>query len=339
MKRIISFLILVVIIASCLPISTASAKTLTKNKIEYYLEKDGTLTVIEYKGSAKSLTIPDTVDGHTVKKLGFDFLYSKKTTTLNIPASIEKIHKSAFGSNHLKTINVDEENPKYSSKDGVLYNKKQTTLICFPNKKCVDKTYTVAEGVKKIGDGAFMDGQITGINFPDTLEEIGNSAFVDCTLKSVVIPASVKIIGDYAFSDYENEALKSVTLTDGLQKIGAGAFSHAKIKSINIPDTVTEIGADAFYETSLTEVTIPGSVKKLGGCIFNFCEKLSKATIKEGICEISDGMFSDCSKLKSINLPSSIKKIGKGAFSDAGIESIKLSENIKKLVPRLLLQT
>ena len=331
MKRIISFLILAVTITSCLPINTVSAKTLTKNKIEYYLEKDGTLTVIEYKGSAKNLTIPDTVDGHTVKKLDFDFLYSKKTTTLNIPASVEKIDKWALRSSYLTAINVDEKNPKYSSKDGIIYNKTQTTLLRFPRYKCKDNTYIIDDGVKKIGNYAFFDALITQVKFPNTLEEIGISAFIGCTLKSVTIPSSVKTIGKEAFSALTNDTLKSVTLTNGLQKIGAGAFWLANIKSINIPDTVTEIGDYAFDETLLTEVTIPGSVKKLGAGIFSTCEKLSKVTIKEGVPKIPEGTFENCEKIKSINLPSSIKKIGKDAFDGTGIKSIKISKYVKSI--------
>lgn len=331
MKRIISILITFVIIAACLPMSAISAGALTKDKIVYNVEKDGTLTVYEYKGSESTLTIPDTVNGRTVKKLAFEFLTSKKTTTLNIPASVEKIDKWALRASYLTEINVDENSPKYSSKDGVLYNKAQTTLVSFPPGKCKNKTFTVPDGVKKIGNSAFMDVPITGVNFPDTLEEIGNDAFCFSSLKSVTVPASVKIIGDSAFTSIGIYSLKSVTLTSGLEKIGADAFAYSKIKTINIPNTVTEIGGYAFYNTPLTEVTIPGSVKKLGSCIFGFCGKLEKVTIEEGVPEISYGMFDRCRKLKSIKLPSSVTKIGKRAFSDSGVETIKISKNVKSI--------
>ena len=50
-----------------------------------------------------------------------------------IPASVTKIEEGAFGAQiYLTSIRVSFNNSKYRSQNGVLYNKKMTTLICYP---------------------------------------------------------------------------------------------------------------------------------------------------------------------------------------------------------------
>ena len=52
---------------------------------------------------------------------------------LYIPASVTKIEEGAFGAQiYITNIRVSSINPKYRSQNGVLYNKKMTTLICYP---------------------------------------------------------------------------------------------------------------------------------------------------------------------------------------------------------------
>ena len=54
-------------------------------------------------------------------------------TEITIPNSITNINNSVFfNCPNLKTINVLDDNPYYSSKDGVLFNKNQTELIYIP---------------------------------------------------------------------------------------------------------------------------------------------------------------------------------------------------------------
>lgn len=60
----------------------------------------------------------------------------------------------AFSGDGLAEIIVVEGNADYSSKDGVLFDKSQETLIYYPNGK-TDAEYTVPAGVGIIGDIAF----------------------------------------------------------------------------------------------------------------------------------------------------------------------------------------
>jgi len=75
---------------------------------------------------------------------------------------------------------VDALNPAYSSTNGVLFNKHQTTLVEYPNTLVGD--YVVPGGVTNIGNFAFSDSSfLTSVTLPNSVFSIGISAFEDCT--------------------------------------------------------------------------------------------------------------------------------------------------------------
>lgn len=67
----------------------------------------------------------------------------------------------------------------------------------------------------------------------------------------------VTAIGDYAF--YEGSLHGSLTIPEGVTRIGAGAFESCGITSVYIPNSVTIIDEAAFYNTGLTDVYYSGS--------------------------------------------------------------------------------
>lgn len=72
--------------------------------------------------------------------------------SVQIPSTVISIDQDAFGS-RISEINVSDNNTIYSSVDGVLFDKNQTTLLKFPsyNKNYI---YDVPEGVETIKTGA-----------------------------------------------------------------------------------------------------------------------------------------------------------------------------------------
>ena len=67
------------------------------------------------------------------------------------------------------------------------------------------------EGLKKIGDNAFVDSdELVEIQLPSTLETIGRSAFHYTSLTNVIIPKNVVSIGSSAFANINN--LKTITI-------------------------------------------------------------------------------------------------------------------------------
>jgi hypothetical protein len=77
-----------------------------------------------------------------------------KTGTFTIPVSVSSFYFHAFrGCTSLTAVDVDPANPSFSSLDGVLFDKSQTTLLqCLAGR---DGVYTVPNSVTGIADRAF----------------------------------------------------------------------------------------------------------------------------------------------------------------------------------------
>jgi hypothetical protein len=144
-------------------------------------------------------------------------------TSIAIPAGVTSIGNLAFaGCTNLTSIAVDQNNMSYSSLSGVLYDKKQTSIIKCPATK--KGAFAIPASVTTIGDSAFYDCTgLTSIKIPAGVTTIGDNAFSSCTgLTSIKIPASITTIGRNAF--FFCSALESITIPASVTNIGTGAF-------------------------------------------------------------------------------------------------------------------
>ena len=110
-----------------------------------------------------------------------------------IPSSVRWVGSAAFG-NMEKCKEIVVKNSKYlKTVDGVLYTKDGKVLIAYPAGK-KDKEFRVPDGVKVIGNGAFMGVKhIEKIILPDNMLHIGEKAFAECeNLKEVASNTKVK---------------------------------------------------------------------------------------------------------------------------------------------------
>lgn len=145
---------------------------------------------------------------------------------------------------------------------------------------------------------------------------------------SIAVPASyngkpVTVIGYNAFADMSSHiGLESVTIPDGVTRIGRGAFQHCEwLKNVTIPDSITQIDVKAFQNcVPLRNITIPAGVTKIGIRAFSNCMGFTRITIPEGVTEIAEGTFEACISLVNVTIPGSVTKIGESAF--AGCKSL-----------------
>ena len=184
----------------------------------------------------------------------------------------------------------------------------------------------------------------------------------------------LKISGSGAMNSYPFSApwnsyrssIKSVTIGNGVTKIGSSAFSNCYyLTSVTIPDSVTTIGSDAFYYCSgLTSVTIPDSVTSIDGSAFRFCSgltsinvdenntsyksidgilysydgktliqcpggKTGSITIPNSVTSIGSQAFYGCSKLTSVTIGNSVTSIGSSAFYGCeGLKSVTIPDSV-----------
>lgn len=219
-----------------------------------------------------SIEIPN-----SVKRIGSQAFFScRNLATVSIGNSVTTIENEAFSNcTSLEGIVVSEENPSYSSVEGVLYNKDQTVLLKWPDKKL---NVIIPNSVTAIGNYAFeYCSELTSITLPESVTTIGEWAFSGCSgLTSIDIPHAVKNIGYQAFSYCSN--LTSISIGNSVIVIGDYAFENCNsLTLVAMGNSVSAIGNHAFSGcSSLPSITLPASVTRIGANAFWRCNNLQK---------------------------------------------------------------
>ncbi len=199
----------------------------------------------------------------------------------------------------LQAFEVAPGNPKFSSIDGVLFDKTGKLLIAYPY------------------------GRKGGYKVPEGVEVIGEDAFRACAgLTSIKMAKSVKEIKRYAFLECSN--LTSVVMGEGIEAIDIAAFARCnRLPSITLPPNLNLLYTDAFAECDNLKsilahskneryVSIDGVlVNKKGNGVYVYpCAKQGDYTVADGSKFISAGAFDGADGLTSINLPASLETLG-----------------------------
>ena len=173
---------------------------------------------------------------------------------------------------------------------------------------------TIPDSVTSIGKYAFFCcTSLTSMTIPDSVTSISSSTFASCTsLTSVTIPNSVTSIGEYAF--YDCKSLTSVTIPGSVTSIGLYAFaSCTSLTGIWVAEGNSHYANDAsgvlFNKDKTTLVqcpgafaayTIPDSVTSIGDNTFDHCTSLTSVTIPDGVTSIGWRAFSNCTSLTDV---------------------------------------
>ena len=189
-----------------------------------------------------NITIPN-----SVTSIGSNaFRYCISLTNIVIPSSVTSIGYLAFyDCESLTSINVDSNNEKYMSDNGVLYTKDKKTLIKYPSKKDGTK-YIIMQGVASIGDNAFeFCSSLTSITIPDSVTSIGDDAFYKCDSLSVLCKSN-----SYA-EQYAKENNIKYVIDDSVPTIknvtGNEKWTKDKvILTVNAEDSLSGLATEAY---------------------------------------------------------------------------------------------
>ncbi len=211
---------------------------------------------------ASNIILPD-----TFKYVGAGaFAYCDTLLTANIPNSVEGIGESAFeycmnltevtlgsgvknvshgvfyGCESLDAINVNSANINYINDTyGALLTRDETVLVQYPvgNERT---EYTVPDGVKTIGIGAFSSAvNLTSLTLPESLTSVGFSAFDICyNLTDVHYGGSEENWKEIEIDEY-NDALLSANMTYGKESPNV-----VSIAVTNLPNKLGYIFGESF---------------------------------------------------------------------------------------------
>lgn len=327
-----------------------------------------TLTGIEASAFSDCPTLSAIVIPESVTKIGSSaFMGCSSLKTIRIPREVTSISNNAFfGCASLLNFDVDIDNQRYVSVDGVLFSKDLSTLMCYP---CANgDTYKIPNSVKNIGSFAFGGcSLLKDVIIPDGVEYIDYYAFFECkSLTTIIVPHSVKRIDALAFSDCTS--LESISLSNNLEFVNPGSFVNcsslkefildsdnpqytaidgivfSKNKKMivcfppgrggvyEIPDFVTEIGSSAFSGCGLIEsVVIPNSVVSLGYSAFS-SSSLTSVNIPSNIKYCDNGVFYGCSSLKEVTIPKIVADYGDEMFRDCiSLQKVTIMSDVTSL--------
>ncbi|WP_159583309.1 leucine-rich repeat adhesin HupY/LrrG [Streptococcus halichoeri] len=296
------------------------------------------------------------VDGHPIAIVGEDFgpfLIHK----IMIPEGYLYIGQDAFNNNS-GIVEVDLPDSL-------------TTISDYAFAHMALKKLQLPQSIRKIGDQAFFDNQITGpLHLPKTLKDLGERAFKsnrltdiifegeeltelkeatfqDNDLRQVKLPRSIRHLGPDSFTGNPGEAAYGNSLvlwtTDGQNP------HHLHTENVLINPQASANQAQGELDASQwtqADFTYQGHI--LTGFSQTGLQKIrkNKALVLPSehqgvkITEIADSAFRNVNfaektlqkfDIKSLELPATIKKIGAFAFQSNNLESFEASDDLEEI--------
>ena len=286
-KRLLSFVLAVLMIASLLPAAALAADVVASgtcgaegdgSNLTWTLDSEGTLTIrgtgamysywntgiVGFNTPWRNLMVKHVIIQDGVTSIGsYAFIYNHTIESVEISGTVQTIEGNAFQGTHLKSVTI-----------------------------------------------------------PDNVTSIGREAFQDCTsLKNIALSNGVQHLG-YVFGGCT--ALESVTIPSGVTSMRSTFEGCTSLKNITFLGGVTSIKGAFRNCTALTTVTLPDGIEDITNA-FEGCTALTNVTLPDSVEDISSA-FSGCTALADITLPRNLKTIN-GAFAGcASLTDIAVAE-------------
>ena len=238
----------------------------------------------------------------------------------------------------LEQVNVDENNPNYSSVDGVLFTSSLDTLVTYPPAYPAEQ-YEIPQSVRTLAPYSFYNAtrlksvNLSSVNVVDTmaffqcnaLEEVtGGEALTtmrwgafgvipgeEPSLATIYLPASLKefdggaFLGNYLIypeldpeSPYYTADESGLIYTNDLTKL---CFTPGLTEQFTLPETVTTIGDYALSGVmGLPEIYLPDHVTTIGDYAFAFAMGTSVIVLGNNINKVGTQVIDYCMSLTDL---------------------------------------
>lgn len=251
---------------------------------------------------------------------------------VTLPAGLTSIGANAFSDCHNFTQVIIP--------DGIT----ELPDMCFY--QCWNVTsFTMPAGVTKAGQYVISNSSITEISIPASLTDMlfdsfgwGNSLMTDynvdpenpayCDIDGVLYTKAATLLMSCPLAK-EGE----LVIDPNCIEIGPSAVDGCfGITSITIPEGVQKIGSAAFSSTGITTVVVPSTVTWLGGGVFGFCENLSHAEVYADVNDLGGSTFAGSGNLQTVVLGPNVRGYGYACFRDCySLTSVTTIEGLTKI--------
>ena len=274
--------------------------------------------------NSKSVTIPEgiiiigggrkyypTVDNNT------------ELSYISIPASVRYIMVPDFPCFNVGEFRVASGNPYITSVDGILYNKKRTTLIRYPSSK-KQSSFTIPSSVTRIYSMSFSDNKnLKTITVPDSVKRFDDAAFDRAqSIEKLSLPSSVTYLGSYLFAG------------SSLQEISIPAATYFEPTFLNdalqlVKVSIASGNKNGFVYNGAVYVNhlIDGLGHDYGLSLIRYIPKRTAdtVTVKPG-CYIEGSSFYGTEHIGKVVIPKDCT-VCQYAFLNSGIEELQVDKN------------
>ncbi len=303
MKKIISFIISVMLICACALGLTACGDVKDGVSVENaYFDGDGNLII--------KLTDGKEINCGAVNPEPYEnFYFTEVTEDGNTTYTVRSI--GAVSDAEIVIPSTYKGKPVTAIGESAFFNCKYITGV------------TIPDSVKTIGDYAFNGCEnLKKAELGQGVETLGDGAFAYChSLEKIKIPSSVRTVGADAFCDCY--ALTEAVIENGVERMGRSVFTGCTmLEEVIMPDSISG-GADgddySMYAMfmncySLKYVKVPANLEFLPQSFFSGCFALEKVNLGKQLKKVGYSAFFGNGALTSLILPATLKECESYAF-------------------------
>lgn len=254
-----------------------------------------------------------------LKQIGDEAFSGATIKQLSIPSTVKTIGRKAFASAHLEKLTFETR---------------------------IEKGHRVYD-LQNVGDTAFSNSL--------SLQHLVAPAGVIAKIKgSVLTIQNVEIVGedDIEAGLLAKTSVSSLSIGEGVKKIGDRAFEGLKITSLTIPASVLEIGVGAFWHCPIETLAVAdGNTEYFvkNNCLIDKTTHTLVAAFGNGtiskdfvwggsdgktkifdVTSIGYGAFA-FAKIESMVIPSNVKTIGEFAFAHSALKQVVIESGVKNI--------